>query len=217
MAQAQQKLQDTLLVDFDQLCREIAHLHYDNADVIQRYHWIQKETDRLIAAAEKKHGEGFASRKAIDLKTSEWEERLALTRTPRKVGGKTTQRISPAQKIRVIRAMLTDFMKHKKPEVTMADINAWTHEPRRQGHEDIRDELGLRGLRISQLQWFSMRSGNINEPLYPPNAYISKSAPFPSLFRVAPWLSWLDKNDARLLKLVSKRNGAVREARFQRS
>ena len=75
MAQAQQKLQDTLLVDFDQLCREIAHLHYDNADVIQRYHWIQKETDRLIAAAEKKHGEGFASRKAIDLKTSEWEER----------------------------------------------------------------------------------------------------------------------------------------------
>ena len=113
--------------------------------------------------------------------------------------------------------MLTDFMKHKKPEVTMADINAGTHEPRRQGHEDIRDELGLRGLRISQLQWFSMRSGNINEPLYPPNAYISKSAPFPSLFRVAPWLSWLDKNDARLLKLVSKRNGAVREARFQRS
>ena len=217
MAQAQQKLQDTLLVDFDQLCLEIAQLHYDNADVIQRYHWIQKETDRLIAAAEKKHGEGFASRKAIDQKTSEWEERLALTRTPRKVGGKTTQRISPSQKIRVIRAMLTDFMKHNKLEVTMADINAWTHEPRRQGHEDIRDELGLRGLRISQFQWFSMRLGTINEPLYPASAYVSKSAPFPSLFRVAPWLSWLDKNEAKLLKLISKRNEIARDVRHGQS
>ena len=213
MAQAQQKLQDTLLVDFDQLCREIAHLHYDNADVIQRYHWIQKETDRLIAVAEKKHGVGFASRKAIDQKTSEWEERLASTRTPRKVGGKTTQRISPSQKIRVIKAMLGDFLKHKKPEVTMADINAWTHQPRQQGHEDIRDELGLRGLRISQFQWFSMRLGTINAPLYPSTAYISKSAPFPSLFRVAPWLSWLEKNEARLLKLIGKRNGEARNAR----
>jgi hypothetical protein len=213
MAQAQQKLQDTLLVDFDQLCREIAHLHYDNADVIQRYHWIQKETERLIAVAEKKHGEGFASRKAIDQKISEWEERLASTRTPRKVGGKTTQRISPSQKIRVIKAMLGDFLKHKKPEVTMADINAWTHQPRQQGHEDIRDELGLRGLRISQFQWFSMRLGTINAPLYPASAYVSKSAPFPSLFRVAPWLSWLNKNEARLLKLIGKRNEKARNAR----
>ena len=217
MAQAQQKLQDTLLVDFDQLCREIAHLHYDNADVIQRFHWIQKETDRLIAVAEKKHGEGFASRKAIDQKTSEWEERLASTRTPRKVGGKTTQRISPSQKIRVIKAMLGDFLKHKKPEVTMADINAWTHQPRQQGHEDIRDELGLRGLRISQFQWFSMRLGTIKEPLYPANAYVSKSAPFPSLFRVAPWLLWVEKNESKLLKLISKRNEIARDVRHSQS
>jgi hypothetical protein len=217
MAQAQQKLQDTLLVDFDQLCRDIAQLHYDNADVIQRYHWIRKETERLSAAAEKKHGEGFASRKAIAQKTSEWEERLALTRTPRKVGGKTTQRISPSQKIRVIKAMLGDFLKHKKSEVTMADINAWTHEQRRPGHEDIRDELGLRGLRISQLQWFSMRLGTINEPLYPPAAYVSKSAPFPSLFRVAQWLSWLEKNEAKLLKLIDKRNDLARNVRHGQS
>ena len=213
MAQAQQKLQDTLLVDFDQLCLEIAQLHYDNADVIQRYHWIQKETDRLIAAAEKKHAAGFASRKAIDQKASEWEERLALTRTPRKVGGKTTQRISPSQKIRVIKIMLSDFMRHKKPEITMADINVWTHQPRQQGHEDIRDELGIRGLRISQLQWFTMRFGTVIEPLYPPNAYGSKLAPFPSLFRVAPWLSWLEKNEAKLLKLIDKRNELARDAR----
>ena len=213
MAPTQQKLQDELLVDFDRLCREIAQLHYDNADVIQRYHWIQKETHRLIAAAEKKHGEGFASRKAIAHKTSEWEERLALTRVPRKVGGKSTQRISPSQKLRVIKAMLSDFMSQRKNEVTLADINAWTHEHRRQGHEDIRDELGIRGLRISQLQWFSMRLGTVNEPLYPATAYVSKAAPFPSLFRVAPWLSWLEKNETKLLKLIHKRNDRARDAR----
>lgn len=187
----------------DEVSTAIAKLRWDNWDVIQQMQWLEREELRIEMEARHKHGDFAAShvlKKAIVKQLSILMELNA----PRNVGGKPKQRMGPQQKLDVLLAMLRDFKRNKKKEISLKDINAWFSAKRKQGEEDIRDQYGLRNMKITQTQWFAVKAGDKKIPLYQKTHYVTKKAPFPSYFVVDTWLKWLEQNEEKLSKNIRK-------------
>ena len=182
----------------------IARLQWDNWDVIQQYQWLEREKARIVEAARKKHGD-FATDNAIKHRVRMYVGQLSDLNAPRKVGGRPKQRMGPQQKLDVLLAMLRDFKRQKKDQVSLKDINAWLGEARKQGEEDIRDEYGLRNSKITQTQWFAVKAGDEKIPLYQKQHYITKNAPHVSHFVVDAWLKWLEQNEEKLSKKIASK------------
>ncbi len=182
----------------------IARLQWDNWDVIQQYKWFQLEEQKLIAAVLKKYP-NLTTDAAIRARAHAYVGQLSDLNAPRKVGGRPKQRMGPQQKLDVLLAMLRDFKRQKKDQVSLKDINAWLGEPRKQAEEDIRDQYGLRNSKITQTQWFAVKAGDEKIPLYQKQHYITRNAPHVSHFVVNAWLKWLEQNEEKLSKKIASK------------
>ena len=191
------KIQDNTLEELDKLCQSIAQIEHDNWAIIERYKIIQDQIDSLLAASAKKHGEPLASESAIRKRVAKFREMLGPVRKPRSVSGQAMkQRLTMRDKTELTLAMVSDFDKRGVEEVTLDDINKWLDEPRKDGKADIRDDLKVRGIHISQVRWFELtvnvkkRDGTIKQyskPLYPKDCYKSKGAGAKSTFNIKKW------------------------------
>jgi hypothetical protein len=191
------KIQDKTLEALDELCQSIAQIEHDNWAIIERYKVIQDQIDSLLAASAKKHGEPLASESAIKKRVAKFREMLGPVRKPRSVSGQAMkQRLSHEDKCNLTWAMINHFDKQGIEEVTLDDINEWLDEPRKQGTHDIRDDLKVRGIHISQVRWFDLRktikmkSGKTKTAgmcLYSDDCYESKGAGAKSSFNVKRW------------------------------
>ena len=196
------KIQDKTLEALDELCQSIAQIEHDNWAIIERYKVIQDQIDSLLAASAKKHGEPLASESAIKKRVEKFREMLGPVRKPRSVSGQAMkQRLQTLDKLGLTYAMVCEFAKRGVEEVTLDDINKWLDEPRKQGTHDIRDDLKVRGIHISQVRWFDLRrkikmkSGKtktVGMCLYSDDCYESKGAGAKSSFNVKRWKKHLD-------------------------
>jgi hypothetical protein len=196
------ELLDRKVQDLDAMCREIAQIEHENWAVIERYQAIRESIERVLEKLVHKYGGPIASEKVIQKKIEEIRSSLAPLPRRTLLGGSTV-RIGVGAKLEVIRSMLEDFASARKDKVSLEDINAWFSQPRREGKEDIRDKLSLRGTRISQAQWFRANAGGKVFNLYPDDAYESKQAPYKSYFNVGRWRAWLAKNYEKLSTLFA--------------
>lgn len=187
----------------DEVSTAIAKLHWDNWDIVTRYQWIRNEADRIEHEAKKKYGD-FAAPHVLKKAIQKQLDNLMQLNAPRNLGGKPKQRMGPQQKLDVLLAMLRDFKRNKTKEISLKDINAWFGAKRKQGEEDIRDQYGLRNMKITQTQWFAVKAGEKKIPLYQKTHYVTKKAPFPSYFVVDTWLKWLEQNEEKLSKTIRK-------------
>lgn len=196
------KIEDNALEELDKLCQSIAQIEHDNWAIIERYRVIQDQIDALVAASEKKHNGPIASEAAIKKRVDRFREMLGPVRKPRSVSGQAMkQRLTAADKERLTWAMVCDFDRRGVERVTLDDINSWLDEPRKQGVVDIRDQLKVRGVHITQVRWFDlskklkMKSGKtktVATCLYPDDCYESKGAGAKSTFNVKRWKQHLE-------------------------
>ena len=191
------KIQDNTLEELDKLCQSIAQIEHDNWAIIERYRVIQDQIDSLLAASAKKHGEPLASESAIRKRVAKFREMLGPVRKPRSVSGQAMkQRLTAQDKLELTYSMVCDFYKRGVERVTLDEINDWLDEPRKQGKTDIRDDLKVRGVHITQVRWFDtskkikMKSGKMKTVgmcLYSDDCYESKGAGAKSSFNVKRW------------------------------
>ena len=191
------KIQDNTLEELDKLCQSIAQIEHDNWAIIERYRVIQDQIDSLLAASAKKHGEPLASESAIKKRVAKFREMLGPVRKPRSVSGQAMkQRLTAQDKLELTYSMVCDFYKRGVERVTLDEINDWLDEPRKQGKTDIRDDLKVRGVHITQVRWFDtskkikMKSGKMKTVgmcLYSDDCYESKGAGAKSSFNVKRW------------------------------
>ena len=191
------KIQDNTLEELDKLCQSIAQIEHDNWAIIERYGVIQDQIDSLLAASAKKHGEPLASESAIRKRVAKFREMLGPVRKPRSVSGQAMkQRLTAQDKLELTYSMVCDFYKRGVERVTLDEINDWLDEPRKQGKTDIRDDLKVRGVHITQVRWFDtskkikMKSGKMKTVgmcLYSDDCYESKGAGAKSSFNVKRW------------------------------
>ena len=191
------KIQDNTLEELDKLCQSIAQIEHDNWAIIERYGVIQDQIDSLLAASAKKHGEPLASESAIKKRVAKFREMLGPVRKPRSVSGQAMkQRLTAQDKLELTYSMVCDFDKRGVERVTLDEINEWLDEPRKQGTHDIRDDLKVRGVHITQVRWFDtskkikMKSGKtktVGMCLYSDDCYESKGAGAKSSFNVKRW------------------------------
>jgi hypothetical protein len=192
------KIQDKQLDDLDELCMAIAQTEHDNWAIIERYRVIQTHIDILMKMSIKKNGgDPLASEAAIRKRVEKFREMLGPVRKPRSVSGQAMkQRLTHEDKCNLTWAMINHFDKQGIEEVTLDDINEWLDEPRKQGTHDIRDDLKVRGIHISQVRWFDLRkkikmkSGKTKTAgmcLYSDDCYESKGAGAKSSFNVKRW------------------------------
>ena len=194
------KIQDNTLEELDKLCQSIAQIEHDNWAIIERYGVIQDQIDSLLAASAKKHGEPLASESAIRKRVAKFREMLGPVRKPRSVSGQAMkQRLTTEDKLHLTYSMVLDFDKRGVERVTLDEINEWLDEPRKQGKTDIRDDLKVRGVHITQVRWFDtsnikMKSGKTKTGgmcLYSDDCYESKGAGAKSSFNVKRWRKYL--------------------------
>ena len=191
------KIQDNTLEELDKLCQSIAQIEHDNWAIIERYRVIQDQIDSLLTASAKKHGEPLASESAIRKRVAKFREMLGPVRKPRSVSGQAMkQRLTAQDKLELTYSMVLDFYKRGVERVTLDEINDWLDEPRKQGKTDIRDDLKVRGVHITQVRWFDtskkikMKSGKMKTVgmcLYSDDCYESKGAGAKSSFNVKRW------------------------------
>ena len=191
------KIQDKTLEALDELCQSIAQIEHDNWAIIERYRVIQDQIDSLLTASAKKHGEPLASESAIKKRVAKFREMLGPVRKPRSVSGQAMkQRLTAQDKLELTYSMVCDFDKRGVERVTLDEINEWLDEPRKQGKTDIRDDLKVRGVHITQVRWFDtskkikMKSGKMKTVgmcLYSDDCYESKGAGAKSSFNVKRW------------------------------
>lgn len=191
------KIQDNTLEELDKLCQSIAQIEHDNWAIIERYRVIQDQIDSLLTASVKKHGEPLASESAIKKRVAKFREMLGPVRKPRSVSGQAMkQRLTAQDKLELTYSMVCDFDKRGVERVTLDEINEWLDEPRKQGTHDIRDDLKVRGVHITQVRWFDtskkikMKSGKtktVGMCLYSDDCYESKGAGAKSSFNVKRW------------------------------
>ena len=191
------KIQDNTLEELDKLCQSIAQIEHDNWAIIERYRVIQDQIDSLLTASAKKHGEPLASESAIKKRVAKFREMLGPVRKPRSVSGQAMkQRLTAQDKLELTYSMVCDFDKRGVERVTLDEINEWLDEPRKQGKTDIRDDLKVRGVHITQVRWFDtskkikMKSGKMKTVgmcLYSDDCYESKGAGAKSSFNVKRW------------------------------
>ena len=191
------KIQDNTLEELDKLCQSIAQIEHDNWAIIERYKVIQDQIDSLLAASAKKHGEPLASESAIRKRVAKFREMLGPVRKPRSVSGQAMKlRLTGEDKLELTYSMVCDFDKRGVERVTLDEINDWLDEPRKQGKTDIRDDLKVRGVHITQVRWFDtskkikMKSGKMKTVgmcLYSDDCYESKGAGAKSSFNVKRW------------------------------
>ena len=191
------KIQDNTLEELDKLCQSIAQIEHDNWAIIERYRVIQDQIDSLLTASVKKHGEPLASESAIKKRVAKFREMLGPVRKPRSVSGQAMkQRLTAQDKLELTYSMVRDFYKRGVERVTLDEINDWLDEPRKQGKTDIRDDLKVRGVHITQVRWFDtskkikMKSGKMKTVgmcLYSDDCYESKGAGAKSSFNVKRW------------------------------
>ena len=191
------KIQDNTLEELDKLCQSIAQIEHDNWAIIERYRVIQDQIDSLLTASAKKHGEPLASESAIKKRVAKFREMLGPVRKPRSVSGQAMkQRLTAQDKLELTYSMVCDFYKRGVERVTLDEINEWLDEPRKQGKTDIRDDLKVRGVHITQVRWFDtskkikMKSGKMKTVgmcLYSDDCYESKGAGAKSSFNVKRW------------------------------
>ena len=191
------KIQDNTLEELDKLCQSIAQIEHDNWAIIERYRVIQDQIDSLLTASAKKHGEPLASESAIKKRVAKFREMLGPVRKPRSVSGQAMkQRLTAQDKLELTYSMVCDFYKRGVERVTLDEINDWLDEPRKQGKTDIRDDLKVRGVHITQVRWFDtskkikMKSGKMKTVgmcLYSDDCYESKGAGAKSSFNVKRW------------------------------
>ena len=191
------KIQDNTLEELDKLCQSIAQIEHDNWAIIERYRVIQDQIDSLLTASAKKHGEPLASESAIKKRVTKFREMLGPVRKPRSVSGQAMkQRLTAQDKLELTYSMVCDFYKRGVERVTLDEINDWLDEPRKQGKTDIRDDLKVRGVHITQVRWFDtskkikMKSGKMKTVgmcLYSDDCYESKGAGAKSSFNVKRW------------------------------
>jgi hypothetical protein len=191
------KIQYNTLEELDMLCQSIAQIEHDNWAIIERYRVIQDQIDSLLAASAKKHGEPLASESAIKKRVAKFSEMLGPVRKPRSVSGQAMkQRLTAQDKLELTYSMVLDFYKRGVERVTLDEINDWLDEPRKQGKTDIRDDLKVRGVHITQVRWFDtskkikMKSGKMKTVgmcLYSDDCYESKGAGAKSSFNVKRW------------------------------
>ena len=191
------KIQDNTLEELDKLCQSIAQIEHDNWAIIERYRVIQDQIDSLLTASAKKHGEPLASESAIKKRVAKFREMLGPVRKPRSVSGQAMkQRLTAQDKLELTYSMVCDFYKRGVERVTLDEINDWLDEPRKQGKTDIRDDLKVRGVHITQVRWFDtskkikMKSGKtktVGMCLYSDDCYESKGAGAKSSFNVKRW------------------------------
>jgi len=191
------KIQDNTLEELDKLCQSIAQIEHDNWAIIERYRVIQDQIDSLLTASAKKHGEPLASESAIKKRVAKFREMLGPVRKPRSVSGQAMkQRLTAQDKLELTYSMVCDFYKRGVERVTLDEINEWLDEPRKQGKTDIRDDLKVRGVHITQVRWFDlsrkikMKSGKtktVGMCLYSDDCYESKGAGAKSSFNVKRW------------------------------
>ena len=191
------KIQDNTLEELDKLCQSIAQIEHDNWAIIERYRVIQDQIDSLLTASVKKHGEPLASESAIKKRVTKFREMLGPVRKPRSVSGQAMkQRLTAQDKLELTYSMVLDFYKRGVERVTLDEINDWLDEPRKQGKTDIRDDLKVRGVHITQVRWFDtskkikMKSGKMKTVgmcLYSDDCYESKGAGAKSSFNVKRW------------------------------
>ena len=191
------KIQDNTLEELDKLCQSIAQIEHDNWAIIERYRVIQDQIDSLLTASVKKHGEPLASESAIKKRVTKFREMLGPVRKPRSVSGQAMKlRLTGEDKLELTYSMVCDFDKRGVERVTLDEINDWLDEPRKQGKTDIRDDLKVRGVHITQVRWFDtskkikMKSGKMKTVgmcLYSDDCYESKGAGAKSSFNVKRW------------------------------
>ena len=191
------KIQDNTLEELDKLCQSIAQIEHDNWAIIERYRVIQDQIDSLLTASAKKHGEPLASESAIRKRVAKFREMLGPVRKPRSVSGQAMKlRLTGEDKLELTYSMVCDFDKRGVERVTLDEINDWLDEPRKQGKTDIRDDLKVRGVHITQVRWFDtskkikMKSGKMKTVgmcLYSDDCYESKGAGAKSSFNVKRW------------------------------
>ncbi len=191
------KIQDNTLEELDKLCQSIAQIEHDNWAIIERYKVIQDQIDSLLAAIAKKHGEPLASESAIRKRVAKFREMLGPVRKPRSVSRQAMkQRLTVGDKLKLTWEMVSDFDKRGVERVTLDEINEWLDEPRKQGKTDIRDDLKVRGVHITQVRWFELtikmktRDGKMKtfgKSLYSDDCYESKGAGAKSTFNIKKW------------------------------
>ncbi len=195
------KIQDNTLDELDKLCQSIAQIEHDNWAIIERYRVIQDQIESLLTASEKKHNGPLASETAIKKRVEKFREMLGPVRKPRSVSGQAMkQRLTVGDKLGLTYAMVCDFDKRGVERITLDEINEWLDEPRKQGTHDIRDDLKVRGVHISQVRWFELtikmrtRDGKMKtfgKSLYSDDCYESKGAGAKSTFNIKKWKKYL--------------------------
>lgn len=208
MANRETHIHEDGLKVLNDVANAIAQLQWDNWDVIQQYQWMQNRAEQIEYEARQKHGD-FATSGALQTAIQNHLAGLQDRNAPRKKGGRLKTRISPQMKLDVLLDMLRDFAGRDKNEVTLKQINEWFSEPPKAGYEDCRDLHGLRNTKIIQTQWFAVKAGTERILLYQPQHYVSKKPPYPSTFKVKPWLKWLEQNEEKLAEriLATQRGG----------
>jgi hypothetical protein len=192
----EKKLPDSKIDDLDQLCADIADLRHANHALIQRYRLIQEAEAALKDAVSKRYGGSIASDQVIERKV---QDRLALLGSPRKPRSVSSQsmkqRLTIADKLALTRAMVADFVKQQRERVSLDEINAWLDQPRQKGEQDVRDQLKVRGIHISQVRWFEAAVPGDRKAmgLLPKAAYDTKGAGAKSTIDVRKWKAHLDR------------------------
>jgi len=180
----------------------IARLRWDNEDIIQQYKLMEAKAEQIEYEARKKHGD-FATSSVLQRAIDKEYDVLRKTNAPKQKGRTNPIRVTTEMKLHLTLDMLQQMKKAKKDTITLKDINEWFSED--SDLLDTRSEYGVRGLKILQVKWFSVKVGDDEILLYKKEHYQAKKPPHPSKFLVTPWLKWLQQNEEKLSKRIQQR------------
>lgn len=183
------------------LCREIALVEHENWFVLEQARKVSDQIAKIRAKHEKSFGGAIASDALLRKKTDEFRHSLeARSRGVMNSQGRPTLRLTGPIKIQVLKAMLLDFNASHKEHVTLEDIESWCSRERRSGRAEVLSELGIGSVSIPSTQFFQTTINGNPVRLFPSEAYRTQKPPFPAQFVVKPWLTWLQREERRLLR-----------------
>lgn len=183
------------------LCREIALVEHENWFVLEQARKVSDQIAKIRAKHEKSFGGAVASEALLRKKIDEFRYSLeSRSRGVTKSYARPTLRLTGPIKIQVLKAMLLDFSASHKEHVTLEDIESWCSRERRSGKAEVLNELGIGSVSIPSTQFFQTTINGNPLRLFPSEVYRTHKPPSPAQFVVKPWLTWLLKEERRLLR-----------------
>jgi hypothetical protein len=189
----------------DRLAKRLAEIRHDNATVYDEYKRCLMLEEAAWKAEKKKFGGDFASESMIEKKADEYQNQLFIEEKAKpKSKQKSPKRLTGLMKLKVLIAMLESFTRMKKETITLQDMEDWADVRKRNeevhamGKSELLNEMGVGNINVKSTQFFQTKINDNFVRLYPDNAYVTKSAPFKSHFKVKEWLKWLKANESKL-------------------